>query len=109
VRNKADGRDGQKFRDEMILKQRNIIWSDAIGNGRLVDRFLWKGSPNPPLVQRIVAWFFGLFFIAAGLGFLAIVLAGHSKDFWIAWPFSIASLLIGIRVFRNGFKVRNSG
>jgi hypothetical protein len=56
-----------KFIDETRARQRNIAFPDTLRNGRAVDVFLFKGSPNPPLVQRIAAWILGLLFIGIGL------------------------------------------
>jgi len=43
-------------------KQNNTLWPEAMVNARSVDKFLWWGLENPPLVQRIAAWLFGITF-----------------------------------------------
>jgi hypothetical protein len=104
-------RDLDKFVDDVRARQRNIVFPDTARNGRSVDAFFWNGSLNPPLVQRIAAWMFGLFFLALGLGFVGLAIAAlRQDDSWIEsgiWALiSLALVLIGIRVFRNGFPRR---
>ena len=48
------------FIRDIRRKQRNVIWPEALHNSRSIDEFLWKGSSNPSLVQRIGAWLIGL-------------------------------------------------
>ena len=79
-------------------KQNNTLWPEAMVNARSADMFLWWGSENPPLVQRIAAWLFGLFFIGLGLAFL---LTDQSRVFRVLSSF--VCVLIGARIFRNGF------
>lgn len=102
--------DLDKLIDETRASQRNIVFPDAVRNGRAVDVFLWKGSPNPPLVQRIGAWMFGLLFIGFGLTFWVIAKEDRHGDgpifALILGLFGLAVLLVGIRVFRNGFPRR---
>ena len=100
------------FLDETRASQRNIVFPDTVRNGRSVDAFFWNGSSNPPLVQRIAAWMFGLFFLAVGLGFAGLAVGAiHEDDSWIESGIlaliSLAVVLIGIRVFRNGFPRRS--
>jgi hypothetical protein len=53
-------------------KQRNVDWRDAHMNGRTVDEFLWKGSPDASLVQRIGACLFGIAFVLVGIGLVEV-------------------------------------
>ena len=106
-----DRRDLKKFIDDSRANQGNIVFPDAVGNGRAVDVFLWHGSPDPPLVQRIGAWMFGMSFFAIGLGFVALAITAlREDDSWVAFGFllfiSLSLVLIGIRVFCNGFPRR---
>jgi len=73
-----------------------------------VDVFLWHGSPNPPLVQRIGAWMFGLGFLFIGLFFLAAAFLAEREQPWIAGLIAIPCFLLGLRIFRNGFPRRRS-
>ena len=95
--------DMEKFIDEVRARQRNIVFPDTVRNGRAVDVFLWRGSPNPTLAQRIVAWIFGIVFLAAGLSTLALAVAIHDHDSLITWIPAVPFLYLGIRIFRNGF------
>lgn len=102
-----DDRDLDKFIQETNASQRNIVFPDTVRNARSVDAFLWHGSPNPPLVQRIGAWIFGLTFI--GLGFSSFIMAfafirnGSWPGFGVFTLIGLLVLLFGIKTFRNGF------
>jgi len=105
-------REMEKFIDESRANQRNIVFPDTVRNARSVDAFLWRGSPHPPLVQRIVAWMFGLFNI--GIGLLFLLIAGGVRDRYHSWIGSVLTTLVaffvawvGIRIFRNGFPRRS--
>jgi hypothetical protein len=98
--------------DKLIEKtrtsQRNIVFPDTVRNGRAVDVFLWRGSPDPTRVQRIAAWMFGLMFTIVGLEFLyfgvkARIEEGFSISVVIEAAFALAVVSAGIRIFRNGF------
>ena len=86
---------------EVEAKQRNITWPDTMINGRSVDEFLWKGAPNAPLVQRIGAWIFGLFFVGAALFFADIA---YEKGSAISGLMAVLWLLLGIRICTNGIR-----
>jgi len=92
-----------EFIDESRAKQRNIVFPDTVSNARSVDAFLWRGSPDPPLVQRIAAWIIGLNFIVLGLiGFGAAFTTDRDYP-WIFALIGIPCVLLGVRTFRNGF------
>ena len=93
--------------EEIEAKQRNTIWPDTLMNGRSVDEFLWKGSPDAPLVQRIGAWIFGIAFMLVGAVMMGVYLQ-QSPD-----RQSIAEVVLavvffggGLKVFLNGFRRR---
>jgi hypothetical protein len=97
-----------KFVDETRARQRNIVFPDTVRNGRLVDAFVWRGSPHPTIVQRIAAWMFGLFFVGSGLASLTLDVKARIEDGFsigivIAATISLSFVLIGVRVFPNGF------
>src|SRR5229473_1467869 len=97
-----------KFIDGYRLRQRNIVFPDTVRNARFTYVFFWKGVPHPTLVQRIAAWMYGLLLIGYGLVTLswemkARVEDGFSIGIVIMAAISVAFVLIGIRVFRNGF------
>ena len=91
----------QKLTEEIKAKQSNILWPDAMKNSSGVDAFLWKGAPNAPLVQRIGAWIFGLFFLMAGASFLDLAYEKHSP---LILVMSLGSFALGTRVCLNGFR-----
>ena len=100
-----------KFVDEIRAGQQNIVFPDRVRNGRSVDLFLWRGSPNPALVQRIAAWMFGLVFMCGGSEVLYQTVSermenGFSVGVVVLEFISLSGVLIGIRVFRNGFRRR---
>jgi hypothetical protein len=98
-----------EFIEESRARQRNIVFPDTVRNGRSVDAFFWNGSPDPPLVQRIAAWIFGLFFIGIGLALFSLVPGTRNREPIGAWFTTLISVLLvaaGIRVFRNGFPRR---
>jgi hypothetical protein len=91
--------------EELEARQRNTVWPDTMVNGRSVDEFLWKGSPDAPLVQRMGAWIIGLFFILMGLLFFDIAYEKHDRVFGV---FSIPWIFLGIKVFLNGCRRRKA-
>ena len=84
-------------------RQRNIFWPDTLRNGRAVDAFLWKGSPDATPVQRIGAWLFGL--TSLGLGVSLFILARHEGSRLIGAG-GLAGIFLGLRLCRNGFVKR---
>jgi hypothetical protein len=107
-----DGRELDEFIDRARTSQRNTVFPDTVRNSRSVDAFLWRGSPNPSLVQRVGAWLFGLTEIGIGLCAIPLAIQGlHGEDHpWIAFAIfmlmATAMCLLGIRTFRNGFPRR---
>ena len=95
------------FIDDIRSKQQNIVFPDTVRNGRSVDVFLLRGSPDPPLVQRIAAWLFGFMFICIGLGFVGLAIAAsRGAEYFGVIAMAICAmgcLMIGARIFRNGF------
>lgn len=90
-----------RFIDQIGLKQRNICWPETLANGRSVDAFLWKGALHPTVVQRIGAWLFGLTFFGMGLVMLSMAREHRSLPSIL---FSYLFILLGVKVFRNGFR-----
>jgi hypothetical protein len=91
------------FIEGVKARQRNIVWPDTLRNGRAVDVFLWRGSMKPPLVQSIGAWLIGVAYIMVGLGLVGFAI--ELKSVFSFLP-ALAYVLLGIRVFRNGFGKR---
>jgi hypothetical protein len=96
-----------EFIDEVRASQRNIVFPHTVRNARSVDAFLWRGSPDPTLVQRIGAWLIGVVLVGSGIGSLWLGAQAHWNHDWIGFglkiSMSLVAVLIGLRVFRNGF------
>ena len=96
----------EDFIDDLRAKQRNVVWPDSVVNASRVDKFLWRGSPNPTGVQRIGAWIFGMTFMGFGLGFFSLASVEWREDAVgsvILGAFAFGALAVGIRIFRNGW------
>jgi len=97
--------DRDKFIEDLKAKQNNLTWPGTLIGGRSVDAFLWRGSPNPTLVQRLAAWLLGTFFFVPGLLFVS---KAKGEGSWlgviVGWGFA----LVGAKVFRNGFPRRGA-
>jgi hypothetical protein len=105
MKNEAEIPKQQRVIEEIKSKQRNFVFPDTLRNSRSVDEFLWKGSPNAPIVQRMAAWMFGLFFILAGVAFIDVA---YEKHYWIFGVLSVVWFLVGGKVFLNGFRRRGA-
>ena len=104
---KNDPEHPQQLIEEIKAKQRNTTWPDTMLNGHGVDEFLWKGSPDAPLVQRVGAWIFGVTFM-----FLGVALTEADRETSPdrkSTAFVIVGILffgVGVKVFLNGFRRR---
>ena len=96
-------RDAADFFKEVRSKQRNLLWPDTLANSNDVNRFLWRGSAKPSFVQRVGAWIFGATFIGIGLTLVGLA---HLDRSFLTVLFASAWILVGARVFRNGFPRR---
>jgi hypothetical protein len=100
--------DLDNFIEETRASQRNIVFPDTVRNARSIDAFLWRGSPNPSLVQRIAAWMLGALFVCLGIAFFGVAIkerveTGFSFDVVFGVATSVCCVLLGARTFRNGF------
>jgi hypothetical protein len=93
--------DADGFVDWVRSRQNNLIWPGPVVNSKEVERFLWRGSVHPSRVQRVGAWIFGLWY--AGIGMAFVYIAHGSGSFPMVLVASLW-ILLGIRVFRNGFR-----
>jgi hypothetical protein len=89
---------------DTLASQRNIVSPNTVRN----DLFLWKGSPDPTLVQRIAAWMLGFVYVGCGVGFFVgavkdRVKEGFSISVVIEAAFALAIAALGVRTLRNGF------
>jgi hypothetical protein len=96
------------FVDETRARQRNIVFPETVRNLRSATAFLWNGSTNPPLVQRVGAWILGSVWMIAGMwGFsLAVQMRvddGFSGTVVVMIAMAAAAGFVGIKIFRNGF------
>lgn len=101
MKTRTEPQNRERLVEEIKAKQRNTIWPDTLVNSQGVNEFLWKGSPDAPLVQRIAAWLFGIVFILCGVGWLAVA---YEKDWWGIGLLSIVWFFVGVKVFLNGFR-----
>lgn len=90
---------------EVRARQRNTVWPDTLRNSRGLNELLFRGVPDAPLVQRLGVWILGLFVLFGGLCVLDIA---YEKRSWQVMVFSSVFILIGVRVFLNGFRGRKS-
>ena len=87
--------------EEVKARQSNTVWPDTLRNSSSVDAFLWKGSSNAPLVQRIGAWIFGLTFVLLAL---AMAEVAYEKRDWSFGSIAVIFLMVGARICVNGFR-----
>lgn len=86
-------------RQERIAERKTArIYQSFLGGDG--GAFLWKGSKDPKLVQRLGAWILGLFTVSLGVGFWLLF---QEDDPIVLKVIPIALILIGAKVFRNGF------
>lgn len=105
---KSDSEPQQQLVEEIKEKQRNTVWPDTLLNSRNVDEYLWKGSPNAPLVQRIGAWLFGFTFILLGVMLVEVDRETTPERKSIALVIlAVLFFGLGIKVFLNGFRRRH--
>jgi hypothetical protein len=93
--------DRQRFEDE-IRAERNIVFPDTARNGRSVELFLSRGSPNPTTVQRIGAWLFSAPLLGVGLWILR---DSRNDGFGALGTFIMGAgfFATSIKIFLNGF------
>jgi hypothetical protein len=97
--------DQEQMIEEIKARQRNTLWPETFTNGRAVSTFLWRGSPDATLVQRVGLWIFGILFILFGI--LAIEGyrdAGPDERSYLSVVAAIILFSLGARVFLNGFR-----
>src|SRR6266446_6820751 len=94
------------FIEEIRVKQKSTVWPYPLINNRRVDKFLWKGSSDAPLIQRIGAWVFGLAFLAMGALLLIVgrEFAGDGGEGLVIM--SVGAFMLGMKIFLNGFRRR---
>ncbi|MBS1805006.1 MAG: hypothetical protein JST28_16730 [Acidobacteria bacterium] len=103
MKNTTNRADDDESIQNVRAKQSNTLWPDTLINSRGVDEFLWRGSGDAPLVQRIAAWIFGVAFVLVGIVWLDVA---YTKGWILFGVLSIVWLFVGGKVFLNGFKRR---
>ncbi len=106
MKRRAKVQDNDLVSEAVKAKQRYNSWPSAMANSRSVAEFLWKGSPDATLIQRMGAWILGLFFILIGVGF---AITGSEQSRWFEFAFLFVVFLIGGKVFLNGFHRHRGG
>jgi len=102
---KSDSEPQQQLVEEIKQKQSNTVSPDTLHNGRSVDEYLWKGSPDAPLVQRIGTCIFGFTFMLLGVALIEIDRETTPERKSVA--FVILAVLffgVGTKMFLNGFR-----
>jgi hypothetical protein len=95
--------DHRRFEQEIRSRQRNIVFPDTTRNSRYMYKALWQGSRDAPLVQRVGAWLFGLWFMVSGLMLLNVAV-GERTGGWLLFIFALGYFVVGMKIFLNGFK-----
>ena len=86
---------------ELERGQSNILWEDAHKNAAGVDRLLWKGRDDAPMVQRLGIAIFALMFLLVGI---AILLLGIEQQMALEWILSALLILLAAKLFRNALR-----
>jgi len=96
---------GKKEIDSYIgqieARQRNLIWPDVLRGSRSVDEFLWKGSRDAPLVQRIGAVILALAYVLVALTFVSMTMEFRQ---WFLSVFAAAMFVIAGWFIRNALR-----
>ena len=101
------------FSNDIHQRQRNTVYPDTLRNARSVDSFLWHGSADATMVQRIGAFIFGVVFIPAGAAFPIMLVDVWMKEnpSWFGVFFSAVLIALSLafeyaafRMIRNAFR-----
>jgi len=105
VKPQNKGRDFRKLVEDYRRKQQNIIWPGPIINETRIERFLWNGSPNPTLVQRVASWLIGLVLFTCGLALFRWAIRDRASFAAVVVFVTLACAysFAGFRIFLNGF------
>lgn len=85
-------------------RQTNVVWPHTLANGAEVDRFLWHGSSNPTMVQRIGLFLLGVVIALTGTLGLFLTYAQH----WIWGPVALPTFIFGVRITYNSLRHADS-
>jgi hypothetical protein len=98
--------DLDEFIGDIKARQKNVVWPGPLVNGRGVDAFFWKGSPNPTIIQRIAAWLFAATDIGGALMLAILAWQIGGAALIVLGGMAVLVLALGIRTFSNGFAKR---
>jgi hypothetical protein len=92
--------------DDIRARQRSTVWPDTLRNGRVLDSFVWKGSPDATLVQRIGIALFGFLFLSPALVLVrfGVLEAGPMLFRALMLLFALPWVAIGCKLFGNAFR-----
>lgn len=104
------GAEGHREPDKSPGHAVEIVFPDTVRDGGEAEEFLWKGLPNPSLVQRMGTWILGSLFM--GFGFVFVLFALHALHgnetsligFVVFVLIAIVTFLYGVWQFRLGFR-----
>jgi hypothetical protein len=84
---------GSKPKVETITPHRvQTLFPNTVRDGGSAEEFLWKGLPNPSIVQRIGAWLISSIGIGGGLAFIIGGIHSLRRDH--SWANFAASVVI---------------
>jgi hypothetical protein len=92
--------------DDVRTRQRNTVWPDTLRNGRVLDSFVWKGSPDATLVQRVGIALFGFLFLCPAFVLVrfGVLQPGPAAFRTLMLLFALPWVAIGCKMLRNGFR-----
>jgi hypothetical protein len=85
--------------ESVDVHQKNILWPDVLRGGRSVDKLLWKGAKNAPLIQRIGVVILASAYLIVAAAFISM--AVEQRSLLAAF---FASVLLGV----GGWFIRNA-
>ncbi len=91
---------------ELEDRQKNTLWLDTLRNGITLDGFLWKGSPNATLVQRIGLGLFALLWLSPGFALLYFGFSEPAPVWFRVFMFVLALpwIAFGGKLLANAFR-----
>ena len=100
---KADSKtdDLGSYIESVEARQKSILWPDVLRSGRSVDKLLWKGASDAPLVQRI-----GIMILASAYLIVAVVFIAMAAEqgSWLEGVFASVPFGVGGWFIRNALR-----
>jgi hypothetical protein len=85
--------------ESVDVHQKNVLWPDVLRGGRSVDKLLWKGASDAPLIQRI-----GIVILASAYLIVAAAFISMAAEQRSLLAGFFASVLLGL----GGWFIRNA-